>query len=130
MVAAICCRADEGTTYSGGATLECLRYCDVEGRNDGTRDGGLCLVRCFFGKVNSFGIAGVSGVESELSVLPRVWRVNPCSGGLEGIFSRLLGESAESPLLRLRRLKRLKFFEEVSFKDTDVGMRGTWSEGW
>lgn len=88
------------------------------------------MVRRFLGEVNSFGIAGVSGVEAELSVLPGVGRVYPCSGGLKGIFSRLLGESAESPLLRLRRLERFKFFKEITFKGTDVGMRGTWSEGW
>ena len=48
--------------------------------------------------------------------------MEPWCGGLEGVFGRLLGESAETPLLGLCGLERLQFLEEAPLEGTNAGV--------
>ncbi len=62
MITAVCCRSNEGSSNSSGATFEDLGDGNVEGCDDGPCDSCLGLIRGLLGHVNGFCIARVTSV--------------------------------------------------------------------
>ena len=72
MIAVVGCGSDNCATSCVGAAPECLGDRDIEGGDNGPRDGGLSLVGRFFSRVDGFSVTGGSRRKAQWTMLARV----------------------------------------------------------